>query len=323
MKSHTGSFIPFSDLSSPRGHWHTSLMRVNTARNALRLILRKRRVAKLYLPWYSCAVIHEALRLEGVSMEFYNIDRFFRPIFNYQKVKDDEAFLFVNYFGLVTNNLIEIIHKVKKNVVADFAHSFFVKPISGIPTFYSARKFQPVADGAYYYDPLGYPDNLQSDSSFSRSSYLFESIERDQQYCYQLYLQAEEELGQAGPKVMSPLTDHLLERLPYEKNLERRLVNYDYFQSKFDQTNELRGVAKSGSESPLCYPLLLPQGGVIRKYLIENRVFVPTYWENVVHRCNSETFEYHLATNLIPLPIDHRYDPSSLEHVVSLIESYQ
>jgi hypothetical protein len=60
----------------------------------------------------------------------------------------------------------------------------------------------------------------------------------------------------------------------------------------------------------------------LKQKLIENRIFVATYWPNVFEWCRSKDLEYNLANNLLPLPIDQRYGKEELCYIVSKLENY-
>ena len=56
----------------------------------------------------------------------------------------------------------------------------------------------------------------------------------------------------------------------------------------------------------------------LRKKLIDNRVFVATYWPKVMEWCKVDDWEYTLTTSLIPLPVDHRLGTYSLSKIVEI-----
>ena len=44
--------------------------------------------------------------------------------------------------------------------------------------------------------------------------------------------------------------------------------------------------------------------------------------KTILKICNDDELEYFYANNIIPLPIDQRYDQSDMEYIVSLIKDY-
>lgn len=69
---------------------------------------------------------------------------------------------------------------------------------------------------------------------------------------------------------------------------------------------------------PLAYPLYV-EDDCLRKRLIANHVFVPTYWPNVLESCGTDTLEYSFAKYLLPLPIDQRYGEEEMQTIVGII----
>ncbi len=60
-------------------------------------------------------------------------------------------------------------------------------------------------------------------------------------------------------------------------------------------------------------------GDEIKKKLIQNKVFVATYWPNVIDWTENTTIEYVYATNIVPIPIDQRNRINEMEFIGHLI----
>ena len=76
---------------------------------------------------------------------------------------------------------------------------------------------------------------------------------------------------------------------------------------------------------PFVYPLLVDNGEELKKKLISNRIYVATYWPVVLEKEywknelgveGPSDWEVYLAKNLVPLPIDQRYDLSDMEYLL-------
>ena len=52
------------------------------------------------------------------------------------------------------------------------------------------------------------------------------------------------------------------------------------------------------------------------KQLIDNKVFVATYWPNVLERCDEDKLEHSLARFVMPIAIDQRYTKEDLSFVI-------
>jgi hypothetical protein len=56
-----------------------------------------------------------------------------------------------------------------------------------------------------------------------------------------------------------------------------------------------------------------------RQRLLANRIFVATYWPNMQERVSTDSLEYKLVKNCLPIPCDQRYDASELMAIFSCI----
>ena len=70
----------------------------------------------------------------------------------------------------------------------------------------------------------------------------------------------------------------------------------------------------------MVYPFLNNKRGLKEK-LIENKIYVATYWKEVKERVNTDSFENNLVDYLIPLPIDQRYNLEDMKYIVKFIKS--
>jgi hypothetical protein len=67
----------------------------------------------------------------------------------------------------------------------------------------------------------------------------------------------------------------------------------------------------------MVYPFL--GGPELRKRLIQEQIFVATYWPNIFDWCTPTDREWQLAEQLIPLPIDQRYGPAEMARILDVI----
>ena len=135
------------------GEYHAASIALNTARNAFEYVLKVRAYKKVYIPYYTCVVMLEPIKKLNIDFEFYAIDENLEPLFDYSKIMDEQGFLYTNYFGL-KDDFIKQYSTIIPNLIIDNAQSFFSEPLNDIDTFYSARKFFGVSDGAYLYSNL-------------------------------------------------------------------------------------------------------------------------------------------------------------------------
>ena len=152
----------YFELELSRGEeYHSDAIRLNTGRNAFEYILRAKKYNKVYLPYYTCDVMLEPITKLNLDYEFYFIDSNFVPIFNYSNVQENEVFVYNNYFGICDEQTREVAPHCK-NLIIDNSQAFYSKPIKGVDTFYSPRKFFGLPDGAYLYTDKLLDFNLEN-----------------------------------------------------------------------------------------------------------------------------------------------------------------
>jgi hypothetical protein len=297
--------------------YHKEAIRLNTGRNALEYILLVNSYSKVYLPFFTCEVLLEPLNKHKISYEFYNIDEQFEPLFDYNRVKPNEAFLYTNYFGLKDSFVIQIA-AFCKNLIIDCAQSFFSKPIPGIDTFYSARKFFGVPDGAYLYSDTKLNISFEKDVSFDRFSHLLKRLDSSAEDGYKDFVHNDLSLSNQDIKEMSALSERLLSSIDYTIYANRRIRNFNFLHEGLEKKNKLK-IGLSGNV-PMVYPYWTDDK-TVRQKLLNNKIYTPTYWKNVNQLCKPESLEYHLADEIVYLPIDHRYDEIDLVNIKKIINN--
>ena len=64
------------------------------------------------------------------------------------------------------------------------------------------------------------------------------------------------------------------------------------------------------------YPLMVENGGEIRKKLQAIKIYIPTLWPTVFEVTAKDSLEYKMTENILPLPIDQRYGREDMEYLV-------
>lgn len=303
--------LELNDLGSL---FHEKAIAVNTGRNALEYIIRANRYSKIYLPYFTCDAILEPIKKLNVDFSFYSINEELYPKFDFSKIKADEGFIYTNYFGLYSTNVDRLILECD-HLILDNAQAFFYKGNMTIPAFYSSRKFFGVSDGGFLYNPKKLKTTFENDSSLKRLDHLVGRIEQNAENFYGDYQRNEERLKDDPIKFMSKLTNRILGAVDYENVKKRRQQNYQMLHKALQIKNKLN-LPRINQEVPLCYPLLMDNGFQIKQKLIQNKIYVPTYWPNVLDWTNPESLEYDLAKNLVCLPLDQRYNLKDMEQII-------
>ncbi len=298
-------------------HYHKDAIKLNTARNCFEYILRTRHYRKVYIPYYTCEVMLQPLQKCGIEWEFYHIDKCFEPVGHYH-LKADEAFLYTNYWGLKQKCVERLATEYDLHLIVDNAQAFYSPRIEGIDTFYSCRKFFGVADGAYLYTDSLLNDEFEQDRSFTRMQHLLQRIDDGASAGYAVFRANDDALTNQPIRKMSNLTDSLMSSINYEVVKRQRRANFEYLHKILGSNNGLYIPEIDNIVCPMIYPYLTSDAG-LKKRLIENKIFVATYWPNVFESCELEQLEYHFADRIIAMPIDQRYGIEDMHCIVKII----
>ena len=308
----------YFELELPHGEeYHKNAIRLNTGRNAFEYVLRAKAYQKVYLPYYTCHVMLEPIQKLKLGYEFYSIDELFQPIFDFSIIKDDEVFVYNNYFGICDNQVKEVAAKCK-NLIIDNSQAFYSMPLPGVDTFYSPRKFFGIPDGAYLYTDTLLDESFETDISYQRFEHLLGRADKGAEEFYTVFKKNDEALSNQPIKHMSKLTQKLLSSIDYNSIADIRRQNFNILHSHFKNSNQLKTNLELVAV-PMIYPLLVSNGEQLKQKLIQNKVFVATYWPNVFEWANIESFEYKLAKYLLPLPIDQRYNKNNIDKICEII----
>lgn len=301
------------------------VLAVDTGRTAMYCALADCKAKKVYLPYYLCTSMLQVPQYLGISYEFYAIDEDFMPPEDL-RVADDEAFLYINYFGTGSVRRIQEICRRYANVLVDNTQAFFSKPFEAadrkggrIYHLYSARKFFGVSDGAYVIADGMAQRELIRDVSHPHAAHLLKRIEVGANAAYADNMRNENRFDDFYPKAMSLLSRRILQGIDYEEVKAQRRRNFEILQEEFSQVNELPLV--HDFEPPMVYPLLVEVEG-LGAHLVANKIYVPHWWKDVLRRVRPESFEARLSNRLIPLPIDQRYGEEEMRYMASIVKKY-
>ena len=319
-----GSPLPiggYFSLELPRYmEYHGRAIRLNTGRNALEYILRHKSYKRIYLPYYICEVVFEPLRRLGIDHVFYHINTDFELTEDIL-LGEDEALLYVNYYGLKQAYIEQLAAHYGSRLIVDNTQAFYDRPIDGIDTFYTCRKFFGVPDGAYAYTCFDDESVLELDVSYDRMKFLCKRIDISPEAGYTDFRQESAELAQQPVRRMSRLTQRLMQSIDYEAAAQRRRANYTVLDQSLSDTNRLH-FPLSDSDVPMIYPYL-PFDENLHDFLISHKIYVAHYWSCVMQWCTDSDIEYMLASDMVPIPCDQRYDSNDMQHIINLIHQWK
>lgn len=310
-----GGYFELEQLIS--NEYYKDLIPLNNGRNALLYLLKAKNIKKLYIPYYLCNSVSYMLKMYGYDFEYYNIDFEFMPTFN-KNLAEDEYLYIVNYYGKLTNKKVYALNEQFMKVILDNTHAFFQKPIDGVDTIYSCRKFFGVPDGAYLSTNDRIKEKLTVDISKERMAHIlgrYEDIASE----YYIDFQNNDESFKSQPlKYMSKLTHNILGAIDYERVRQIRNENYAYLDSKLGVYNKLKFITPDGA---FAYPFHVKNGMEVRNEMAKKKIYIPTLWPNVLSDTPEGSIEYDYAENILPLPCDQRYGLKDMKTIVkSLLE---
>ena len=281
---------------------------LNSARNALRYVVQAYGIKEIYIPYYTCPVVWEAIEKENCSVKYYHIDNNFMPI---EEFPQESFILYTNYFGICAKNVKELAEKYK-NLIVDNSQAFYM-PKYGIASFNSIRKFFGVPDGALLFTDKTLDENLEKDISFDRCSHLLKRLDVNAKFGYKDFQINDDKFNNEPIKYMSNLTKAIFNSTDIENAKQIRLNNFNFLHSHLKQSNEL-DIKLDCDDIPLAYPYLL-KDEVLRQKLIKNKIYVAAYWNSMPKDYQEGIFQKYL----IPLPIDQRYKQEDMERILEVI----
>jgi hypothetical protein len=296
--------------------YHSDAIKLNSGRSCLEYIIKANKCSKVYLPHFTCdAVINSVMRTK-VNFDFYYVDGNLEPIFDFDKLKKKELFIYTNYFG-IKDNYIKKLTKITQKIIIDNSQSFFSKPEKGINSFYSPRKFFGVPDGGYLYTSSFANFSYKRDVSYLKFKHLIKRIDSGAESSYSDFLESEKIINKSPILEMSSLTQALLKSIDYERIKNIRRNNFNYLHKHLKDQN-LFLINKDSLQVPQNYPFLTKKKGIKQK-LLASKIYTPTYWPNILRTKFLKTIEYHYAKNIIFLPIDQRLNQKELDFILNIV----
>lgn len=307
-----GGYLPF-EFSDTNPLIYPEAYPVNLGRTGLKMIVQKKNYRHVWLPEYICPVVFDALKSINVPYTTYKIDKNLDPIIDFE-VKEYEAFLYVNYFG-IKNKTVEYLSQSVPNFIADLTQAFFYRPSNGVIAFNSARKFLGVPDGGFCFGDFVQEIALPRQIVYDNCKHLLMRAEGFVEEGYVHFKENENEQKKWGYKKISTLTEKILRSVNFEYIKRRRIDNFKTLQETLNSFNELT-IDIEECAVPLCYPLLIPNGKEWKKKLCQNKIFVPTYWPDIE---SSDDWIRYLIDNLVCLPIDQNDTQDDMQKILDFL----
>ena len=298
---------------------HSDGVLLNSGRHSLEYILRTLgQIKLLWIPYYTCDVVLQPIECLGIPYSFYHINKDFALVEDIE-LEVGEYLIYTNYFGIMDEYCKKLAIRYGENLIFDYAQAFYAPNIEGINTFYSPRKFVGIPDGGVAYTNKSIDIELQNDHSYGRCTHLLKRHDLQPMDGYNDFKDSSHQIASSCLSKMSNLTQKMLSSLNYAAIRERRVTNFTFLHAHLSDSNLLQIPSIEPFSCPMVYPYQT-NDTTLRARLIENQVFVATYWPNVLEWCNEGDLEYELCKNIIPIPIDQRYGEEDMKRVIEIIK---
>ena len=307
-----GGYFGLEELISHE--YYPDLAAVNNARCALLYIIKAKHYHKVYLPYFLCDSVKLVLEREKIPYEEYRIDRSFLPLLDIEP-RPGEVVYIVNYYGLLDEEQLTRLKNRYNHIVVDNAQAFFARPVKGIDTLYSCRKFFGVPDGGYVYTDAAFREDLPVDVSMDRMKHIlgrFEGTSASEYYDY--FNNNDESFKEIELRQMSKLTHNILGAIDYPAAKRRREENFLFLSKALGERNPLEIHCPVG---PYAYPFYVQNGMAVKKQLAKRKIYVATLWPNVLG--SGLDIETDFTENILPLPCDQRYSEADMQRVADAV----
>ncbi|MGZ4962766.1 MAG: hypothetical protein ACXWC8_09450, partial [Limisphaerales bacterium] len=283
--------------------------------------LRAARPKRVWMPHYLCHSMYAPLQAAGVAYERYSLDEHF-DIVDDIELREGDWLYFVNYFGLCGSQVDSVLTRFgASRVVLDNCQAFFASPRECAGNIYSPRKFFGVPDGGLLVSTYKVPPALIWDAdSKQRFGHLVERLAQGAEAGYESFQRAEQTLEELEPRRMSRLTTRVLGSIDLVRTKGIRHENFETLHEKLGRWNQFP-IALATPDVPMCYPFLNDLPG-LREHLIASRIFVATYWKDVLQNVADGSCEASFVKNIIPLPCDQRYGKDEMLRVAQVCSDF-
>ncbi len=302
----------------------------------LQNILLNHDIKKAYLPTYCCNSMIKPFIDLGIEIEYYDVYYNNGLKYNINLDEDFDIFFAMNYFGYSSTNMEKYIKTFKekgKIIIEDITHSFFSSKKFSIYSDYlvgSLRKWFPVTSGGIAVNrktkfELKLNDNtnekiisLRKKAMENKSKFINNNENLKETFLNQYSKSGK--LLENDYKNYSIDNDSLkiIMGINLEKIISRRKENSNIIYEKLKNISSIEFLEKYNENDCLLFvPIILEHNlrNELRKYLIENEVYLPVHWP-LEEKLNN-VFEKELS-----LVCDQRYTKEQISKYVDMIINF-
>lgn len=332
----------FPEPNLLRGSGHEAIL------TALRSASADRPIHRLLVPSYYCQTVIDTLRFDGIKVERYHGGPFDNQLdLNGKEIKEGDAVLVVNYFGLNHNfpgeEAVEgavIIEDHTHDPLSQWAQSSVAHFCIA-----SLRKTMPIPDGGIVWSPKRYSllggsscTNQHQEavgsklaSALMKSMYLKGQLS-DKTAFRTLAVNAERILsfGKYSSGI-SEFSRDILPFMPVRQMREERKRNWQYLFEYLSNKEWVRVMAPESEHAVSCAAMVVFETESMRNdfcnYLIKYNVFPVVLWDqsNPSSVASGQIPAKHrsLGERILGIPCDFRYSLEDMEKICSIISSFK
>lgn len=311
----------------------------------LKNILKHKKIRKVYMPSYSCYSMIQAFKDLEIEVEYYDV--YFNEIlkYNIDLENDSDIFFAMNYFGYSDTNMESYIKNFKekgKIVIEDITHSILSKKrYSEYSDFLiaSLRKWFPISSGAIAVNMKEVFDLELSENTNEALIYLKTSaMENKKNYINKseksnlidsnkeknIFLK---EYSESNKILETDYQNYKIDEHSYkilmgidiEEIIIKRRKNVKLIYEKLSKNIKIKFLVNNFKEDDclLFVPIILnhKDRDDLRKFLIENKIYLPIHWP-LEEKINN-IFDKELS-----LICDQRYSKKQIEEYIEIIVKY-
>lgn len=298
------------------GSMHDETIKMNSARSCFEYLLLSLMPKKVYMPKLTCDVMFNILHRLGIEYTYYDLEHNFEVSDNI-KLTENELIIYTNYFGMKDDYCKKMEEKYGNQLIIDSSQAFYARYPKKGHIFYSPRKFFGVPDGGLLHTSGDSEVQVPKSSEDSSIAHLLLREKQGPEIAYPKYLENEEKIDQSEMESMSKITKKLLKNIDYEKSKKTRIDNFSTLHGLLEDEQKTK-LSIENFSCPMFYPLISDDTD-LRQRLINQKIFVPTYWPHILKEFSPNDFTFKITSSLLPLPIDQRYGSEDMRRIAETI----
>lgn len=317
--------------------WASYFNFVFSGRTAIETALRnEKNIKKAMLPSYCCDSMIEPFRRAKIEVYFYPV-YFDKSIMVKIDIPNDvDCLLWCNYFGFEVSMPDLGAFKGRGGIVIeDITHSFLsLKQFHESSDYLvaSLRKWEPVLCGGYFVSrkstkvdfKLEQPPsvflNKKTKAMKMKSQYLSENLDIDKTAFLNAFSESNEWLAENySGLAIDEYSKQIFLNADYRKQRDIRINNARILYEGLEANQDIGFLFPiHRMDCPLFVPVIIANGkrDVIRKKLIDNRIYCPVHWPHPSAECQSNLYELELS-----LICDQRYNEDDMRRIVEVLNN--